>query len=125
MCCIGISGIENTSIIDATNAGNVTQSTCQIDFAINSPTTSTVLNGTMDPPQQSATVTALVISIVGGILGFCIIIIICIVGLLVIKNKKKQGNIRKEIITQEPSNFIFNRYMLYLPYSGKLWKEES
>ena len=116
MCCIGISGIENTSIIDATNAGNVTQSTCQIDFAINSPTASTALNGTR---------AALVISIVGGILGFCIIIIICIVGLLVIKNKKKQGNIRKEIITQEPSNFIFNRYMLYLPYSGKLWKEES
>ena len=125
MCYIGISGLENTNIIDATNAANVTQSTCQIDFAINSPTNSAALNGTRDPPQQSATVAVLVISIVGGILGFCIIIIICIVGLLVIKNKKKQGNIRKEIITQQPSNFIFNRYMLYLPYSGKLWKEES
>ena len=112
MCYIGISGLENTNIIDATNAANVTQSTCQIDFAINSPTNSAVLNGTRDPPQQSTTVAVLVISIVGGILGFCIIIIICIVGLLVIKNKRKQGNIRKEIITQQPSNFIFNRYVV-------------
>lgn len=148
MYCIYIgitdADVENADIIDATNvATNVTNSICQVDFATinNQPMTSVInmathttkftvttnsasSNGTVDSPQ-STTVAVLVISIVGGILGFCIIIIICIVGLLVIKNKKKQGNIRKEIITQQPSNFIFNRYILYLPYSGKLWKEES
>ena len=154
MYCIYIgitdADVENADIIDATNvATNVTNSICQVDFATinNQPMTSVInmathttkftvttnsasSNGTVDSPQ-SATVAVLVISIVGGILGFCIIIIfICIVGLLVIKNKAKKGNITKENFAQQLSTSVFNRYvhiyvcMLYLLYSRKVDSRE-
>ena len=154
MYCIYIgitdADVEDADIIDATNvAANVTNSICQVDFATinNQPVTSAInmathttkftvttnsasSNGTVDSPQ-SATVAVLVISIVGGILGFCIIIIIiCIVGLLVIKNKAKKGNITKENFAQQLSTSVFNRYvhiyvcMLYFLYSRKVDSRE-
>ena len=130
--CTGIFGVENTDIAHATNAADVTNSTCQIDFAttyiqpmtsvINMATHNTMftvitnsatLNGTVDSPQ-SATVAVLVITVVGAILGICIIVI-CIVGLIIIKNKRSKDKVRKEIIAQQSPASIFNRYVTFIP----------
>ena len=131
--CTGIFGIENTDIIQATNATDVTNSTCQVDFTTisNQPITSVInisthntmfteitnnysatLNGTVDS-SQSATVAVLVITVVGAILGICIIMI-CIVGLIVIKNKRSKDKVRKEIIAHQSSTSIFKRYVIFV-----------
>ena len=129
--CAGIFGIENTDIIHDTNAADITNTTCQVDFATinNQPMTSVInvstqnnmvtvitnsatLNDTVDS-SQSDTVAVIVITIVGGILGICIIVI-CIVGLIAIKNKRSKDKVRKEIIAQQSLTSIFKRYVIFI-----------
>ena len=135
---VGIFGLEDFAI---TRTSDITQSTCQVNFetinnqpsiniqllttptntitmntAVSSTTDSApiatnmiTMNTTFSSATDSAPIAIAVASVVGGILGLCIIFI-CIVG-LIIKNKKRQGSIKRGIFTIESLTSLFNRYV--------------
>ena len=49
-------------------------------------------------------------SVVGGILGLCVTFI-CIVGLIVKRNKRRKYKVRKGVFTKQPLPIVFNRYV--------------
>ena len=119
---IGLIGQGNaTNISFGITESDVIPSTCQVDFetinnqpavnpqptmsdlTANSATTNLSVNATL---STSATLVIVVSSIAGGITGLCIIFI-CIVGLIAIKTKRKQGNPRRGIFTAHSLNSMY------------------
>ena len=99
---------ENATSIHALNNTNIIQSTCQVNFGTinNQPTqlmvspinTTSSMNATFSTSTDSAQVAIIAASIAGGI-GLCTILI-CIVGLIVVKNKRNQGKVRRGIFNR-------------------------
>ena len=126
---IGLFGQENAAII---SISDVSQTTCQVDFktinnqptinhqptmsyltTMNSATPNLSVNATLNATTDSATSAIIVVSVAGGILGFCTIFI-CIVGLISIKIIRKKDNLRRGIFTTHSLNFSFNKYVLIM-----------
>ena len=118
---VGIFGFEDFDIMRTLSITDITQSTCQVNFEtinnqpstniqlLTTPTNMITMNTTFSSTTDSAPIAIAVASVVGGILGLCIIFI-CIVG-LVIKNQKRQDSIKRGIFTKESLTPIFNRYV--------------
>ena len=108
----GIFGLEDPLIVD--NVTDITQSTCQVDFAtINNvqPTLTnqpTLKDQLVDETVKSAVVLA---SVVGSTLGLCCITLICIVGLIVIRNKRRENKVKKGVFTRQLLPIMFHRYI--------------
>ena len=116
LCYAEIFDLEDPVVVD--NATDkVTESTCQVDFAtINNvqPTLTnqpTLKDQLKDESVKSAIVLA---SVVGGILGLCVTFI-CIVGLIVIRNKRREDKVRKGVFTRQSLPVMFNRYITTRP----------
>ena len=110
---------------------DVNQSTCQVDFATinnqptasNQPIVTVMMTSTNDTfsatndtfsaaTTNSASLMILLASVAGGILGLCTIVF-CILGLFVVKKRKrKQGKIREGIFTTQSLTSIFNGYVI-------------
>ena len=78
----------------------------------NGTTESAIFNGTTESATESMPLAILVVSVTCGILGLCIIFT-CIVGLIVIKKKRRNDNIRKGIFIGESLTSVLNRYIIY------------
>ena len=75
---------------------------------LNGTTESAIFNGT----TESTPLAILVVSVTCSILGLCIIFT-CIVGLIVIKKKRRNDTIRKGIFIGESLTSVLNRYIVY------------
>ena len=78
----------------------------------NVTTESAIFNGTTESTTESMPLAILVVSVTCGILGLCIIFT-CIVGMIVIKKKRRNDNIRKGIFIGESLTSVLNRYIIY------------
>ena len=90
------------------------ESTCQVDYATINNVHSTVINQPtlkhqiMTETAKSATLAIALASVIGGTLGLCFIFI-CIVALIVIKNKRRNDKVKKGVFTRQSSSIMFKR----------------
>ena len=74
-----------------------------------SPTIVITQNTTFSSTADSVPLAIVIPTVVGGIIGLCIIFI-CVMG-LIIKNRKKQGSIKRGTFTIQSLTSLFNRYV--------------
>ena len=114
LCYAGRFNLEDSVIVD--NATDiVTESTCQVDFAtINNVQPTLTDQPTLKDQLMTKTVTSTIVfaSVIGGTLGLCVTFI-CIVGLIVIRNKRRKDKVRKGVFTRQSLPIMFNRYICY------------
>ena len=124
--CTGIFGFKNIDITRTISVTNVTQSTCQVDFEtindqpttsiqlMTTPTNMITVNDTFGSSTDSVPLAAIIPSVVGGIVGLCVIFI-CILGFIIrMKYRKRQKNYAS---TLQP---VISRYVyiwLYVTYA--------
>ena len=139
MCSSELFGQENADVIRTVSVTDTIQSTCHINFT--QPTTSLITMITPTPDQSviptsvvtknsatkdygtvttdftttdsavtdSTPIAIIAASITGGIIGSCTVFI-CIVG-LIIKNKRKQGRVRRGMFVIQSFSSLLNRYV--------------
>ena len=112
LCYAEIFDLEDPVVVD--NATDkVTESTCQVDFATINNVQPTLTNQpTLKDQLKDETVKSAIViaSVVGSIVGLCVTFI-SIVGLIVIKNKRREDKVRKGVFTRQSLPIMFHRYV--------------
>ena len=114
---------ENISIIPTTTVTTIMESTCTVNFETinNQPTINyqpmtthnLSVNATFGTTTDSTTLTIILATTGGSILGFCTIFI-CITGIFVIKIKRNQEKPRRNVFTSHLLNSTPDRYVVIM-----------
>ena len=99
--------INNQPIIPSTiNMGTSSPS-------MNAIFTAAIESDTFSGTADTSTLVILLASVAGGMLGLCTISV-CVVGLIVINNKKRKKKVRKGIFSSQSLTAVFSRYVAML-----------